>query len=176
MHQVPGRVVCDLHDQPLLHIACLPRDAASPAEVLQTARTLHDDRTVDAMARNPWIARALEILDRVLLNGLMFSRQRCQDVLRARLTALGEDFSSPGCLFRFSAEMDAAFTLDWLQSALRLTRLRSGQVRLFANAAFSAGYNRLSHLCVAIVAAMLFPSADEACTAITLRHSECQPS
>jgi hypothetical protein len=165
-HQVPGKWMCPTHECVLLCVDDFENVGLLPEELLEEGRAVRDARELESLSQLPCVARAVDILDQLMIQNVALDAGRCRSLFRARVQARGEDPSARRWFAAFSAEMDRSFSLAGLSSLMNSnTKLQAGQPRWFAVGAFAPG-TALSHTTVAIVASLLFRTAAAACTAL----------
>lgn len=160
-HQVPGRLRCPIHGVPLLSVKASPTTTGCPADGLRAARPI---LLADAErhARNPYVTRALGILDLILERDLILDRDRCMRAVQGALSASGADPTQRRWFAGFSAAIDREFSLDWLRFAFPRARFVEGQLRMFAEGWIADRVRTVSHMSLAVTASMLFPTAESA--------------
>lgn len=166
-HHLKGQFRCHEHGCVLLSVPKLTSHIRAPQDALPEAEPLCSPELHAQWLSNPHITKAVEILEQVMLRSLVLDRSRCQQAFRKQVKNRGEDPSAPGWFARFSAEMDAAFGLEWLASTFQRTTLRAGEVHTHAFPAFSGNSVLLSHATMATVASLLFPTAQAAIDSLT---------
>jgi hypothetical protein len=159
-HHVPGSFRCQAHGRPLVVVSELSWIGESPADAIPRG-IVPSSSDYLRLCENKHINRAISFLEAILSQRRVLERTACQTAIRGRVALLGENSSAPRWFARFSAQMDEAFTIDWMQSTLFKANLRPGQMRHFAFSPFS-GTSLISHTALAMVSAMLFPSSSDA--------------
>lgn len=173
-HQVPGRFVCAFHGGALWTTAEPELVPAGPDDVSESSRPF-DDVTCHRLANNAFVARTLTILDVIVREGLFIDWESCNPALRQAVNNGLERGSAAKSMLAISGAIEGAFTMEWLTYAMPGASLTSGRTHNFVKNCLYEGTGQTSYASMAVVASLLFPTAEAALTTMDAMSVKSAP-
>lgn len=164
-HQVPGRFLCPEHGRPLWRTDPSALLGSGPDDAARRDRVFKDLVTA-RLAKNTFIAKAVSLLDMLLLVSKPLDRAAASMILRRRLSIGGTGPASEATVRSISKKLIEAFDPAWLRFAVpEVGKSGSGLSRIVAGALNpNAGPSCVS---ISILACMAFPTAAQALRALS---------
>lgn len=160
-HQVPGQFLCSEHEC-LLWFA--PEHELLPAgpDALREGATSLNSETLSRLRMNPFVERAVALLENVVSEGIVLDRTKCAGAFRRKLAAADARASHHGWIPALSEKVDLAFDAQWLRRLLPGLEINASSLLQAVKRCVQDSGGRPSYMHIALVASVIFCSVEQA--------------
>ena len=160
-HQVPGQFSCTEH-RCSLWFAPEPELLPAGPDALREGATSLDSEALSRLRSNPYVERAVALLEKVVFEGIVLDRTKCADAFRRKLADADTRAPAYGWIPALSAKVDLAFDAQWLRGLLPGFEINARSLLQAVKRCVHDSGGRPSFMYIALVASVIFSSVEEA--------------
>ena len=160
-HQIPGQFSCIEHGCSLW-FAPEPELLPAGPDALRDGATSPDSETLSRLRSNPYVERAVALLEKVVSEGIVLDRTKCADAFRRKLAAADARAPQDGWIPALSAKVDLAFDAQWLRGLLPGLEINARSLLQAVKRCVHDSGGRPSYMYIALVTSVIFSSVEQA--------------